>query len=104
MGKDLFNTHLSKFSIRKLNIGVCSVLLSTLILLGTATQVSAEETSTNGSQNEISKADVTESPVISDESTTYEQVQIQKKRNLYLILKSHNPLIILFKEIQDWKE
>ena len=48
MGKDLFNAHLSKFSIRKLNIGVCSVLLSTLILLGTATQVSAEETSTNG--------------------------------------------------------
>ena len=79
MGKDLFNTHLSKFSIRKLNIGVCSVLLSTLILLGTATQVSAEETSTNGSQNEISKADVTESPVISDESTTYEQVQNTEK-------------------------
>ena len=79
MGKDLFNAHLSKFSIRKLNIGVCSVLLSTLILLGTATQVSAEETSTNGSQNEISKADVTESPVISDESTTYEQVQNTEK-------------------------
>uniref|UniRef100_UPI0026EAD75A LPXTG-anchored fibrillar adhesin CshB n=1 Tax=Abiotrophia defectiva TaxID=46125 RepID=UPI0026EAD75A len=79
MGKDLFNTHLSKFSIRKLNIGVCSVLLSTLILLGTALQVSAEETSTSGFQNEISKADVTESPVISDESTTYQQVQNTEK-------------------------
>ncbi|MBX9096744.1 CshA/CshB family fibrillar adhesin-related protein [Streptococcus gordonii] len=79
MGKDLFNPHLRKFSIRKLNVGVCSVLLSTLLLLGTATQVSAEETSTNGSQNEISKADVTESPVISDESTTYEQVQNTEK-------------------------
>ncbi|MBZ2143542.1 YSIRK-type signal peptide-containing protein, partial [Streptococcus gordonii] len=79
MGKDLFNPHLRKFSIRKLNVGVCSVLLSTLLLLGTTTQVSAEETSTNGSQNEISKADVTESPVISDESTTYEQVQNTEK-------------------------
>ena len=44
MGKDLFNPHLRKFSIRKLNVGVCSVLLSTLLLLGAAAQVSADET------------------------------------------------------------
>ena len=39
MGKDLFNPHLRKFSIRKLSIGVCSVLLSTLLLLGATSQV-----------------------------------------------------------------
>ena len=45
MGKELFNPHLRKFSIRKLNVGVCSVLLSTLVLLGVTSQVSADETS-----------------------------------------------------------
>ncbi|VTS79034.1 surface-associated protein CshA [Streptococcus gordonii] len=62
MGKDLFNPHLRKFSIRKLNVGVCSVLLSTLILLGAATQVSADETSASGVQNEVARADLAESP------------------------------------------
>ncbi|SQF29492.1 CshA-like fibrillar surface protein A [Streptococcus gordonii] len=62
MGKDLFNPHLRKFSIRKLNVGVCSVLLSTLILLGAATQVSADETSASGIQNEVARADLAESP------------------------------------------
>ena len=44
MGKELFNPHLNKFSIRKLNVGVCSVLLSTVFLLGTAATVNADET------------------------------------------------------------
>ena len=55
MGKDLFNPHLHKFSIRKLNVGVCSVLLSTLVLLGAASQVSADETSVTNSLNEVAK-------------------------------------------------
>ena len=55
MGKDLFNPHLRKFSIRKLNVGVCSVLLSTLLLLGAATQVSADETVGSNAQSEVSQ-------------------------------------------------
>ena len=55
MGKDLFNPHLRKFSIRKLNVGVCSVLLSTLLLLGVATQVSADETVGSDTQSEVSQ-------------------------------------------------
>ena len=75
MGKDLFNSHFHKFSIRKLNVGVCSVLLSTLVLLGITSQVSADETSSSRSQNDMSRKDIYESPVLSVESTTYEQGQ-----------------------------
>ena len=75
MGKDLFNSHFHKFSIRKLNVGVCSVLLSTLVLLGATSQVSADEASSSRSQNDISRKDIYESPVLSVESTTYEQGQ-----------------------------
>ena len=75
MGKDLFNSHFHKFSIRKLNVGVCSVLLSTLVLLGITSKVSADETSSSRSQNDISRKDIYESPVLSVESTTYEQGQ-----------------------------
>ncbi|SQH66401.1 CshA-like fibrillar surface protein A [Streptococcus australis] len=45
MSKDLFNDRISRFSIRKLNVGVCSVLLGTLVMVGTATGVDAEEAS-----------------------------------------------------------
>ncbi|MEZ7581009.1 mucin-binding protein, partial [Streptococcus salivarius] len=38
MSKDLFNKKKSRFSIRKLNIGVCSVLLGTLVMIGTSAQ------------------------------------------------------------------
>lgn len=55
MGKDLFNPHLRKFSIRKLSIGVCSVLLSTLLLLGATIQVNANETSEVSIQNASSQ-------------------------------------------------
>ena len=58
MGKDLFNPRLHKFSIRKLNVGVCSVLLSTLVLLGAASQVSADETSVTNSLNEVAKTNL----------------------------------------------
>ncbi|WP_247934527.1 CshA/CshB family fibrillar adhesin-related protein, partial [Streptococcus mitis] len=43
MKNDLFNDRISRFSIRKLNVGVCSVLLGTLVMLGTATGVGADE-------------------------------------------------------------
>ncbi|QXA18116.1 YSIRK-type signal peptide-containing protein [Streptococcus gordonii] len=78
MGKDLFNPHLRKFSIRKLNVGVCSVLLSTLILLGAASQVSADETSASGVQNEVARTDLAEpsatatAPVASEASQNAE--------------------------------
>ena len=63
MVKDLFNPHLRKFSIRKLNVGVCSVLLSTLLLLGAAAQVSADETVSSGTQNEVSEIGMAASSV-----------------------------------------
>ena len=75
MGKDLFNPHLRKFSIRKLNVGVCSVLLSTLILLGAATQVSADETSASGVQNEVARADLAEPSATATAPTTSETTQ-----------------------------
>ena len=68
MGKDLFNPHLRKFSIRKLNVGVCSVLLSTLLLLGAATQVSADETVSSGTQSEVSQKGIADSSVSTAES------------------------------------
>ena len=43
MKNDLFNDRISRFSIRKLHVGVCSVLLGTLVMLGTAANVSADE-------------------------------------------------------------
>lgn len=46
MKNDLFNDRISRFSIRKLNVGVCSVLLGTLVMLGTATGVAADGTVT----------------------------------------------------------
>ena len=54
MGKELFNPHLNKFSIRKLNVGVCSVLLSTVFLLGTAATVNADETASGSVDDTIS--------------------------------------------------
>ena len=54
MGKELFNPHLNKFSIRKLNVGVCSVLLSTVFLLGTAATVNADETASGSVDENIS--------------------------------------------------
>ena len=72
MGKELFNPHLRKFSIRKLNVGVCSVLLSTLVLLGVTSQVSADETSASGVQNEISRKDLNEASATSTAPTNSE--------------------------------
>ncbi|EGJ39318.1 CshA family fibrillar surface protein C [Streptococcus sanguinis SK1056] len=82
MGKDLFNPHLRKFSIRKLNVGVCSVLLSTLLLLGAAAQVSADETSDSGAQNEVSQTGIAESSVYSVETVASEHLQAKESSAL----------------------
>lgn len=80
MGKELFNPHLRKFSIRKLNVGVCSVLLSTLVLLGVTSQVSADETSASGVQNEISRTDLAEPSATSYQSSS---TKLDQPRSLY---------------------
>ena len=82
MGKDLFNPHLRKFSIRKLNVGVCSVLLSTLLLLGAAAQVSADEASDSGAQNEVSQTGIAESSVNSAETVASEHIQAKESSAL----------------------
>ena len=64
MGKDLFNDRISRFSIRKLNVGVCSVLLGTLVMVGVANQVSADETS-----NQTQVEDVTNTTAVASEGT-----------------------------------
>ena len=46
MGKDLLNNCISRFSIRKLNVAVCSVLLGTLVMLGTDNKVLTDELTT----------------------------------------------------------
>ena len=82
MGKDLFNPHLRKFSIRKLNVGVCSVLLSTLLLLGAAAQVSADEASDSGAPNEVSQTGIAESSVNSAETVASEHLQAKESSAL----------------------
>ncbi|MCY7040541.1 CshA/CshB family fibrillar adhesin-related protein [Streptococcus sanguinis] len=82
MGKDLFNPHLRKFSIRKLNVGVCSVLLSTLLLLGAAAQVSADEASDSGAQNEVSQTGISETSVNSAETVASEHLQAKESSAL----------------------
>ena len=67
MGKDLFNDRISRFSIRKLNVGVCSVLLGTLVMVGTAATAAADEQSDSKSD---SAAAVTTAPESSATSTT----------------------------------
>ena len=74
MGKELFNPHLNKFSIRKLNVGVCSVLLSTVFLLGTATTVNADETASGSVDDNIS---LPEKPTDSAVSQTVSQPALE---------------------------
>ena len=66
MGKDLFNDRISRFSIRKLNVGVCSVLLGTLVMVGTAATAAADEQSDSKSN---SAAAVTPAPEAQATST-----------------------------------
>ncbi|MFS9141572.1 CshA/CshB family fibrillar adhesin-related protein [Streptococcus infantis] len=62
MKNDLFNDRISRFSIRKLNVGVCSVLLGTLVMLGTATGVAAEEVAENKQTDEVALTTEKEQP------------------------------------------
>ena len=73
VGKDLFNDRISRFSIRKLNVGVCSVLLGTLVMVGTASQVSADETA-----NQVQAGDVASTTAtVSDETSSQNAVAAQ---------------------------
>ena len=60
MGKDLFNDRISRFSIRKLNVGVCSVLLGTLVMVGTAASAAAEENTDTTSESVAAVAPASE--------------------------------------------
>ena len=62
MGKDLFNDRISRFSIRKLNVGVCSVLLGTLVMVGTAATAAAEENTNTTSESVAAVATASEAP------------------------------------------
>ncbi|CCB95213.1 hypothetical protein SALIVA_0893 [Streptococcus salivarius JIM8777] len=84
MGKDLFNDRISRFSIRKLNVGVCSVLLGTLVMVGTTSQVSADETA-----NQVQAGDVTSTTAtVSDESSSQTAVAAQASTEVANILSS----------------
>ena len=65
MGKDLFNDRISRFSIRKLNVGVCSVLLGTLVMVGTAASAAAEEKTDTTSENVAAVATASEATATS---------------------------------------
>ena len=65
MGKDLFNDRISRFSIRKLNVGVCSVLLGTLVMVGTATTAAADEQTDSNSNSVAAVTTASETPATS---------------------------------------
>ena len=70
MGKDLFNDRISRFSIRKLNVGVCSVLLGTLVMVGTAASAAAEENTDTTSESVAAVATASEAPETSTATAT----------------------------------
>ncbi|WP_455452827.1 GEVED domain-containing protein [Streptococcus salivarius] len=85
MGKDLFNDRISRFSIRKLNVGVCSVLLGTLVMVGTASQVSADETA-----NQVQAGDVASTTAtVSDETSSQNAVAAQASTEVANLLSSY---------------
>ncbi|MBC8775970.1 CshA/CshB family fibrillar adhesin-related protein [Streptococcus sp. IMAU 99161] len=65
MGKDLFNDRISRFSIRKLNVGVCSVLLGTLVMVGTAATAAADEQTDSNSNSVAAVTTASETPATS---------------------------------------
>ncbi|WP_073687281.1 GEVED domain-containing protein [Streptococcus salivarius] len=85
MGKDLFNDRISRFSIRKLNVGVCSVLLGTLVMVGTASQVSADETA-----NQVQAGDVASTTAtVSYETSSQNAVATQASTEVANLLSSY---------------
>ena len=72
MKNDLFNDRISRFSIRKLHVGVCSVLLGTLVMLGTATGVGADEVTEEKQADGVAvktEVDKAETPVATEAVT-----------------------------------
>ncbi|WP_128837663.1 CshA/CshB family fibrillar adhesin-related protein, partial [Streptococcus sp. DD11] len=65
--------HVRKFSIRKLNVGVCSVLLSTLFLLGTAAAASADEIAAASADQQ----ELTSSPAVPAETAASPAAQAE---------------------------
>ena len=85
MGKDLLNDRISRFSIRKLNVGVCSVLLGTLVMVGTASQVSADETA-----NQVQAGDVASTTAtVSYETSSQNAVATQASTEVANLLSSY---------------
>ena len=70
MGKDLFNDRISRFSIRKLNVGVCSVLLGTLVMVGTAATAAADEQSDSNSNSVAAVTTASEASATSTATAT----------------------------------
>ena len=70
MGKDLFNDRISRFSIRKLNVGVCSVLLGTLVMVGTAASAAAEEKKDTTNESVAAVATASEAQATSTATAT----------------------------------
>ena len=70
MGKDLFNDRISRFSIRKLNVGVCSVLLGTLVMVGTAASAAAEENTDTTSESVAAVVPASEASTASTATAT----------------------------------
>ena len=70
MGKDLFNDRISRFSIRKLNVGVCSVLLGTLVMVGTAASAAAEEKTDTSSDSVAAVTTTSGAPATSTATAT----------------------------------
>ena len=70
MGKDLFNDRISRFSIRKLNVGVCSVLLGTLVMVGTVATAAADEQSDSNSNSVAAVTTTSEAPATSTATAT----------------------------------
>ena len=64
MGKDLFNEKKSRFSLRKLNIGVCSVLLGTLIMIGGTAQADENTETTAATITPVAEAGETTASLV----------------------------------------
>ena len=77
---DLFNKRISRFSIRKLNVGVCSVLLGTLVMLGTNTGVAAEEFSGNKKTEEVAVKEKKEQSLSLSKNQTETKSELNQTR------------------------
>ena len=81
MSKDLFNDRISRFSIRKLNVGVCSVLLGTLVMVGTASSVAADEKTEN--QVGVATKEEAGQPAITTEATSSATSEVSTSATTY---------------------